>query len=66
MVFPSINVGSMYKHLKGNLKIGGINLDYDFTDGLDEESWIRRQEYRETGMYITKSGKIIIPKMGIY
>jgi len=54
---------------KGTISLGGINMSWDMTDGLSKEAFNRRQNeiiYGKPFMYVTKSGRIIIPSMNIF
>lgn len=65
MVIPAPNYERMYELAKGEISVGNINMLWDFTDGLTKEQWINRFIFRNDGYFITKDGKILMPKLGI-
>lgn len=66
MATPQFNFNGMYEKLKGNISVGDINITYDFTNGMSETEWIAKIERRANDDYfVCKSGKIIMPKLGI-
>ena len=67
MGFTTINnEEDTWKLLKGNLNMGGINFSWDFTNGLSKEEYIKREQLKRQNIFISKNGRLIIPKLGIY
>lgn len=66
---PNTDNTKIWAMAKGSLKVNGLNVAWDFTDGLTKEQFMRRYEREVEGkheMIVLKSGRIIIPTMNIY
>lgn len=64
---PDINMEEeMWKMAKGVIKVGNFNMMWDFTQGKTKEQFIREKQLEnKTAMWVTKSGRIVIPQFGI-
>lgn len=59
----------LYKLAKGSVSIGDINMMWDFTEGLSEEEWTRKRKIEhqdKSSVFVLKSGRVIMPELGIY
>ena len=63
---PAPNYQEQYRRAKGISNFGGMNITYDFTDGLNEKDWIRKMTFRNKDYFVCENGKIIMPNLGIY
>ena len=55
----------LYEMVKGNIFFNGIHINWDFTNGLTKEQFVRKIELEELEMVVCKNGRILIPSMGI-
>ena len=61
-----IDFEETYELAKGSVSLGGINMTWDFTDGLSKEEWMKRERIRSGIEPIIKDdGRILMPKLGI-
>ncbi len=60
------NGGVTYESLRGTISVFGLNLTYDFTDGLTKEQWEELQRRKETGVWVKKGGRVLIPSLNIF
>lgn len=65
-----IDYNELWKQAKGSIKIGDLTMAWDYTGGLSKSEFIKRKQavhdYDTCGIIITKSGRILMPKLNIY
>lgn len=61
------NLDKIWELAKGSIIKGSLCIDYDFTEGKTKDQFIEDWERKDNihPIFISKSGRLIIPSMGI-
>lgn len=67
---PTLNdTGKIYDLAKGSIRLGNLNMAWDFTEGKTKAQFItdfeRKNSLNIPSMYVLKSGRIIMPQLNI-
>lgn len=67
---PTLNTEDfMWDMAKGHISLGGLNMMWDFTEGLSKEAWLHKRKVENQdrySMFILKNGRVIMPLLEIY